>query len=514
MDGSDAVEIKFDSIIHLIQQFCIENGLLKTFQQLEDESEVKYCTISNVDEFLLNFVEGKWDLVLESLEPLTLEPIKLMNLYEHIVLEMIECKEIGIAKSILLNSLPIQLMKSNNVERFDRLDQLLSEPAPSLHDLYGTSSKEQRRSELGGEILKLVAVVPPHRLLDLLKDSIGYQKQCGNIPTKYYDIFNGCCSSSLFKTDQIILRCVQTISNDSEVSLETVAFSPDGKQMAFGFASGAVEFWNPLTHCRRGDSILQQNNISPSFHSPVIALSFSHDNKLLAVGTQNGTLSLLNIATGEILISLANLHPQGITYIGWNEDSTKLLSTGYDSLAKIVGLKTFTTLRELRGHKTFVLSGTFSTNFKQILTGSADGIVKIWDTTSGECMMSLCPKKETPSCAFSIVSLIPIPQRANCFIVCTNDSSIFELSGKGKFKTIYSLDSGSFLGCCVSCRCEYVYAITTESRLLTIDILTGNILGKVHICNNELITIKMHPFMNVLVVSDVKGYIYFYEPEN
>lgn len=508
------VEIKFDNIIHLIQQFCIENGLLKTFQQLESESEVKYCTISNAEDFLFNFTEGKWDLVLESLEPLSLEPTKLIDLYEHIVLEMIECKEIGIAKSILLNSLPIQFMKSTDEGRYSRLDQLLSQPAPSLHQLYGEIRREQRRSHLGSQILKLVSIAPPHRLLDLLKDSIEYQKQCGNIPAKQYDIFNGCCSSALCKKDQVISKCVQACNNDSGISLEVVAFSPDGKQMAFGFASGTVEFWDPLTHIQKKNYPLQQGNTGLLCSSPVISLSFSHDSEILAVGTQNGTLLLFKVATGEKLASMASLHPQGITSIGWNEDSTKLLTTGYDSLAKLVGLKTFTTLKEFRGHKSFVLAGIFSANRKQILTGSADGVVKIWDAASGECIMSLSPKRENRSCAFSISSLLPIADKANCFIACTNDVDIFELSGKGKFKSICSLDSGTFLSCCVSCRCEYIYAITSESNLLTIDFQNEKLLSKVRVCTEELVTVKVHPFMNVLIVSDVKGNIYFYEPEN
>ena len=78
MDKDDSVEIKFDHIVHLIQQFCVENGLFKSFQQIQDESGIKYSTISNVEEFLSNFINGKWDLVLETIEPLELKLEKLV----------------------------------------------------------------------------------------------------------------------------------------------------------------------------------------------------------------------------------------------------------------------------------------------------------------------------------------------------------------------------------------------------------------------------------------------------
>ena len=192
MGEDDAVEIKFEQIVHLIQQFCLENGLFRSFQQLQDESRVKYSTISNTEEFMSNFINGKWDLVLETVESLDLPLEILIELYEHMVLEMIECKEIGVAKTIMLNSLPIQLMKETDPKRYLRLEHLPSKTTLTLHDIYGTTKKELKRIELGNEILKQVSIASPHRLLDLLKDSITLQKHYGNIPGKQYNIFNGC----------------------------------------------------------------------------------------------------------------------------------------------------------------------------------------------------------------------------------------------------------------------------------------------------------------------------------
>ena len=156
--------------------------------------------------------------------------------------------------------------------------------------------------------------------------------------------------------------------------------------MVFGFTSGAIEFWNPLMHIRRSDLDFQQDNLCISCSSPVIALSFNNNGELLAIGEQNGTFSLHKTSTGQKIISIPNVHNQGITCICWNEDSTQILTTGYDSLAKIIGLKTFTTLKEFRGHKSFVLSGCYFHNYKQVITAGTDGTVKIWNLSSGECL--------------------------------------------------------------------------------------------------------------------------------
>ena len=110
---------------------------------------------------------------------------------------------------------------------------------------------------------------------------------------------------------------------NSNCCLESIAFSLDGKHMVFGFMSGAVEFWNPLTHVRRNDLDFQHDNCCISCSSPVIALSFSHDGELLAVGEQNGAFSLYKTNTGQKIISIPNVHSKGITSICWNENSTQ-----------------------------------------------------------------------------------------------------------------------------------------------------------------------------------------------
>ena len=182
-------------------------------------------------------------------------------------------------------------------------------------------------------------------------------------------------------------------------------------------------------------------------------------------------------------------------------------------MAKIIGLKTFTTLKEFRGHKSYVLSGSYSYDYKQIITAGTDGTVKIWDLGSGQCTFSLCPRIGNQISSFPIINIIPRQSKLNSFIVATNDKEIMELSAQGKFKSIFSLSSGTILGCCLTVRCEYLYAITSDSFILTIELQTGNLLGKVQVSAEELITIKAHPFMNIIIISDVKGNIYFYEPE-
>ena len=49
------------------------------------------------------------------------------------------------------------------------------------------------------------------------------------------------------------------------------------------------------------------------------------------------------------------------------------------------GLKSGKTLKEFRGHTSYVNSVTFTPDGHQVISGSSDGTVKVWNTKTAEC---------------------------------------------------------------------------------------------------------------------------------
>lgn len=119
-----------------------------------------------------------------------------------------------------------------------------------------------------------------------------------------------------------------------------------------------------------------------------------HNN--LQIGFENDkTASLWNITSGLLLDSLKG-HTDGINFIEFNRDGTKLVTASDDGTAKIWDAATGKMLANLRGHTYNSRAANFSPigsddpmGGNRIVTASDDGSAKIWDPAKGTLLKSL-----------------------------------------------------------------------------------------------------------------------------
>ena len=79
----------------------------------------------------------------------------------------------------------------------------------------------------------------------------------------------------------------------------------------------------------------------------------------------------------------------GVTSVAFSHDGSQVVSGSYDKTVRIWNTTTGEVQAELKGHTAVVMSVAFSQDGSQVISGSVDKTVRIWNTTTGEVQAEL-----------------------------------------------------------------------------------------------------------------------------
>jgi len=155
--------------------------------------------------------------------------------------------------------------------------------------------------------------------------------------------------------------------------INSVAFSPDGKQIVSGSDDNTVKLWDMTT----GREIK-----TFSGHSRFVkSVTFSPDGRWIVSGSDDNTVKLWDTATGfEIRTFLG--HSSIVSSVAFSPDGRQILSGSWDNTVKLWDLATDHVISTFSGHTGIVSSVAFSPDGRQILSGSWDNTIKLWDTST------------------------------------------------------------------------------------------------------------------------------------
>lgn len=262
--------------------------------------------------------------------------------------------ERDLAKEILRTSQPLLTLKSDNPNRYLKLELFCKRPFFNPNEVYemGTS-KDIRRQEIAIALSSDVTFAEPSRLLGLLSQAIQFQQSHGLLTDRAvgaaYDLFSGCKRVAKKDTEDIVVRrAAGVISLTKNARIECCAPSPDGQSIVTGSSDGYIEVWDANTFSLRSDLAYQSQGESMMQDGAIMCCAFARDSDQLASGNQLGEVKVWKISSGVCIRKIHQAHPRGITSLCFARDSTQLLTTSYDFTARIHGLKSGKTLKEFR----------------------------------------------------------------------------------------------------------------------------------------------------------------------
>ena len=152
--------------------------------------------------------------------------------------------------------------------------------------------------------------------------------------------------------------------------------------------------------------VFAQTDQKPEFivqtgHTDAIdSISISPDGKVMASGSEDNTIKLWNIKTGQQLRSFEG-HTDFVVSVAFSPDGTKLATGGYDKTVRLWDVKTGNIIKTLTVDSSGITSVAFSPDGDTIASGSGDKTVILWDLKSGAQEKLIGHRDSVNSVAFS-----------------------------------------------------------------------------------------------------------------
>jgi WD40 repeat protein len=172
---------------------------------------------------------------------------------------------------------------------------------------------------------------------------------------------------------------LKTIKGHTD-SVNTIVISPDEKLLASGSDNGTVKLWS-----LPNGELLKTLKVSLFFG--VNALAISPAGHLLAAGGDNDSIKLWSLPNGELLKTLKDGSYFGVKALAFSPDGKLLVSANSDKIELWLMTKDqeFNTkvkkFKLLRGHQYEIRAIGINASSTLLVTASKDKTIKLWSLT-------------------------------------------------------------------------------------------------------------------------------------
>ena len=164
------------------------------------------------------------------------------------------------------------------------------------------------------------------------------------------------------------------------VSVESVAYRPDGKRFASGNYDGTIVIWNASTHARV--------RTLEGHTGEVRSLAYTPDGERLVSGSGDRTTVVWDLSTHEPLMRLRG-HPVGVNSVAVDPEGIRAVSAAGSPALKLWHVWSTAAVQDLKvpsmfGSRSSLAAATFDPRGETILSGGENGTFYLHDAATGE----------------------------------------------------------------------------------------------------------------------------------
>jgi WD40 repeat protein len=163
--------------------------------------------------------------------------------------------------------------------------------------------------------------------------------------------------------------------------VKDVAFSPDGRVLASGSWDNTIKLWDTSTW--------KELRTLEDYHyrlGMVTSISFSPDGRLIAATSRNDGVGIWEVVSGAQKVVVKHTN---VLAVAFDTEGIRLVTAGEQGVVKVWDASSGTELFDLKGHTDDVISLGFSGGGNLLASGSADGTIKLWDLRTGSEIRTL-----------------------------------------------------------------------------------------------------------------------------